>query len=75
MLELIENERTANPQTPQYEAAPVEQQADLRLRVEYALLCRLRALRRQGQQEEARELAHILELRDQADDWAMRWCM
>lgn len=44
-----------------------------RLREDYALLSRLKRLRSQGQQEEARELARFLELLDQADDWAMRY--
>ncbi len=43
------------------------------LREEYALLSRLKELRRQGRQEQARELARYLELRDQADDWSMRY--
>ena len=40
---------------------------------EYALLSRLKQLRSQSQQDEARELARYLELLDQADDWAMRY--
>lgn len=43
------------------------------LREDYALLSRLKRMRSQGQQEEARELARYLELLDQADDWAMRY--
>lgn len=43
------------------------------LREDYALLNRLKHLRSQRQQEEARELARYLELLDQADDWAMRY--
>ena len=43
------------------------------VREEYALLSRLKHLRSQGRQDEARELARYLELLDQADDWAMRY--
>jgi hypothetical protein len=43
------------------------------LREDYALLSRLKHLRGQGQQNEARELARYLELLDQADDWSMRY--
>jgi hypothetical protein len=43
------------------------------LREDYALLSRLKHLRSQGQQDEARELARYLELLDQADDWSMRY--
>lgn len=43
------------------------------LREGYALLNRLKRLRSQGHQEEARELARYLELLDQADDWSMRY--
>lgn len=43
------------------------------VREDYALLSRLKQLRSQGMQDEARELARYLELLDQADDWAMRY--
>lgn len=43
------------------------------LREDYALLSRLKQLRGQGRQDEARELARSLELLDQADDWSMRY--
>jgi hypothetical protein len=42
------------------------------LREQYALLLRLKELRRLGQHEEAAHLARYLELLDQSDDWAMR---
>jgi hypothetical protein len=40
---------------------------------QHALLQRLKELRSQGQQAEARRLARYLELLDQADDWSMRY--
>ncbi len=45
------------------------------LREQHALLLRLKDLRRQGQQNEARKLARYLELLDQADDWSMRYSL
>ena len=50
-----------------------DEKIDACLREEYALLSRLKDLRRQGQQDQARELARYLELLDQADDWSMRY--
>ena len=50
-----------------------EERVTGRLREDYALLSRLKRLRSQGQQEEARELARYLELLDQADVWSMRY--
>ncbi len=43
------------------------------VREDYALLSRLKQLRSQGMQDEARELARSLELLNQADDWSMRY--
>ena len=43
------------------------------VREDYALLSRLKQLRSQGRQDEARELTRSLELLDQADDWSMRY--
>lgn len=43
------------------------------LREDYALLSRLKHLRRQDRHDEARELARYLELLHQADDWSMRY--
>ena len=43
------------------------------VREDYALLSRLKQLRSQGMQDEARELTRYLELLDQADDWSMRY--
>ena len=45
------------------------------LREQHALLLRLKELRRQGQQDEARKLARYLELLDQSDDWSMRYSL
>ncbi len=43
------------------------------VREDYALLSRLKQLRSQGMQDEARELTRSLELLNQADDWSMRY--
>jgi hypothetical protein len=45
------------------------------LHEQHALLQRLKELRRLGQHDEARQLAHYLELLDQSDDWAMRYSL
>ena len=50
-----------------------DERVTAQLREDYALLSRLKRLRSQGRQGEARELARSLELLDQADDWAMRY--
>lgn len=50
-----------------------DERVTAQLREDYALLSRLKLLRSQGRQDEARELARYLALLHQADDWSMRY--